>query len=114
MSEQEFHTWLKTCNLQESNSQYTLKKLALKTTHQGATKTIVLPLSIENNATITGTAAILEHFGQEFNIHVPMKRWFCHMMNVRSPLTLQLPEGTMNSCIHFKNTRRKWFFFKNT
>ena len=68
MSEQEFHTWLKTCNLQESNSQYKLKKSALKSTHQGASKTIVLPLSIENNATITGTAAILEHFGQEFNI----------------------------------------------
>ena len=68
MSEQEFHTWLKTCNLQESNSQYKLKKSALKRTHQGATKTIVLPLSIENIATITGTSAILEHFGQEFNI----------------------------------------------
>lgn len=35
---------------------------------QAPTKTIILPLSIENNATITGTAAVLEHFGQEFNI----------------------------------------------
>jgi hypothetical protein len=28
----------------------------------------VLPLSLENNATITGTASVLEEFGKEFNI----------------------------------------------
>ena len=69
MSEQEFHTWLKSQNLHESNSQqYKLQKKASKRTNKGQTKTIILPLSIENNATITGTAAVLEHFGQEFNI----------------------------------------------
>ena len=29
---------------------------------------LILPLSLENNATLTGTAAILEHFNNEFKI----------------------------------------------
>ena len=29
---------------------------------------LILPLSLENNATLTGTAAILEHFSNEFKI----------------------------------------------
>ncbi len=65
MTEPEFHAWLKTC-LQTSNINYKLQRSAPKSKHQAATQTIVLPLSLENNATITGTAAVLEHFGQEF------------------------------------------------
>lgn len=71
MSEREFHTWLKSQNQQDSNSQkymYKFQNTAPKRWTQAPTKTIILPLSIENNATITGTAAVLEHFGQEFNI----------------------------------------------
>lgn len=34
----------------------------------GQTETIILPLSLENNATLTGTAEILEEFGHEFGI----------------------------------------------
>ena len=69
MSEQEFNTWLKSLSLYNSRSQkYKLHKPALKEANKGPTKAIILPLSIENNATITGTAAVLEKFGKEFKI----------------------------------------------
>ena len=31
-------------------------------------ETLILPLSLENNATTTGTAAIAEQFGKEFGV----------------------------------------------
>ena len=69
MSEQEFQAWLKKQILSESHLQkYKLQKTLPRKKNEGPTKTIILPLSIENNATITGTAAVLEHFGQEFEI----------------------------------------------
>ena len=36
--------------------------------HCEKSKTLILPLSLENNATTTGTAAIIEEFGNEFGI----------------------------------------------
>ena len=69
MSEQEFQAWLKKQILSESHLQkYKLQKTLPRKKNEGPTKTIILPLSIENNATITGTAAVLEHYGQEFEI----------------------------------------------
>ena len=35
---------------------------------QGKSEFLLLPLSLENNATVTGTASILEQFGAEFGI----------------------------------------------
>ena len=37
------------------------------------TEVFVLPLSIEDNATITGTAAILDDFASEFNLPSSLK-----------------------------------------
>ena len=69
MSEHEFKTWLKKQDLSKSNlKKYKLKQPVPKKNNQGQSKTITLPLSIENNATITGTAAVLEHFGKEFGM----------------------------------------------
>ncbi|KAJ7374197.1 hypothetical protein OS493_007270 [Desmophyllum pertusum] len=69
MSEQEFQAWLKGQNLSESTLQkYKIQKTVPKEGNKAPTKTIILPLSIENNATITGIAAVLEQFGQEFKI----------------------------------------------
>ena len=36
--------------------------------HCSKSETLILPLSLENNATTTGTAAIIEHFGKEFGV----------------------------------------------
>lgn len=55
MSEQNFQAWLKKQNLSESHSQkYKLdvRKTAPRKKNEGPTKTIILPLSIENNVTI--------------------------------------------------------------
>lgn len=38
------------------------------------TDAFVLPLSLEDNATITGTSAILKDFESEFNLHSPFKK----------------------------------------
>ncbi len=73
MTEPRFNAWLKTC-LQESNIYYKFQRSAPKTKHQAATQTIVLPLYLENNTTITGTAAVLEHFGQEVAIPCDCKK----------------------------------------
>ena len=36
--------------------------------HCSKSETLILPLSLENNATTTGTAAIIEQFGKEFDV----------------------------------------------
>ena len=72
MTELEFMTWLKKQDLNAnslSNRKYVMNCFPTSTkSGTDCTKTLVLPLSLENNATITGTASVLEEFGKEFNI----------------------------------------------
>lgn len=71
MNEQEFNTWLKEKNENNDNSSehvYTFRSVAKKLQAQKSTKTLILPLSVENNATVNGTASVLGEFGQQFKI----------------------------------------------
>ena len=72
MTELEFTSWLKKQNLNTtsvSKKKYVLNcSSTLSESTTECTNTLVLPLSLENNATITGTASVLEEFGKEFNI----------------------------------------------
>lgn len=40
----------------------------MKTGRVHPTDTIILPLLIENNTTVVGTASVLEQFGEEFKV----------------------------------------------
>ncbi|CAB4033758.1 Hypothetical predicted protein [Paramuricea clavata] len=72
MTELEFTSWLKKQNL--NTTSVSKKKYVLNYSSTSSESTtectniLVLPLSLENNATITGTASVLEEFGKEFNI----------------------------------------------
>ena len=71
MNEQEFNTWLKEKNENDDNSSapvYTFRSVAKTRQAQESTKTLILPISLENNATVNGTASVLEEFGQQFKI----------------------------------------------
>ena len=59
MSEQEFNTWLKEKNENDDNLSapvYTFRSVAKTRQAQESTKTLILPISLENNATVNGTA----------------------------------------------------------
>ena len=71
MNEQEFNTWLKEKNENDDNSSepvYTFMSVPEKQQTQESTKTLILPITLENNATVSGTASVLEEFGQQFKI----------------------------------------------
>ncbi|XP_028412483.1 uncharacterized protein LOC114535317 [Dendronephthya gigantea] len=69
MDEKEFDHWLK--NFSKSTTDYgiVIPPLSIRP-NPNCTKseTLILPLSLEDNSTTTGTAAILEEFGKEFDI----------------------------------------------
>ena len=77
MNEDDLNSWLKEQDFTKvPKPKYNVKVLAdneLCTHRQMVkkTETVILPLSLENNATLTGTAEILEEFGQEFSIPCP-------------------------------------------
>ncbi|CAB4032915.1 ankyrin repeat domain-containing [Paramuricea clavata] len=74
MNKVEFNKWLVNSDLTKSRKRYKINVLEqdelLDTTH-GLRKTeaYVLPLSLEDNSTISGTAAILKEFESEFDLH---------------------------------------------
>lgn len=71
-SEKEFDDWLTKQNFSEKRKQeYDIRvpKLQMESNpHCEKSDTLILPLSLENNATTTGTAAIIEEFGKEFGV----------------------------------------------
>lgn len=72
MPEEEFVEWLSKQDLDEVHKQgkYVVQVPEMVKSH-GRTKksdVVILPLSLEDNPTITGTASILEEFGKEFDI----------------------------------------------
>lgn len=70
MKEKEFDAWLKECKDEQTVSKYQLNvpEIEREFPFQGKSEFLLLPLSLENNATVTGTASILEQFGEEFDI----------------------------------------------
>ena len=116
MSEQDFQAWLKKQNLSESHSQkYKLdvRKTAPRKKNEGPTKTIILPLSIENNATIQEQLQSLNILVKNLKFHVHIQKWFYPTMKFWRLLTLKLQESIMNSFICFRNIKMKWLSLRN-
>ena len=72
MDDQEFAEWLQKQDFrQKSTKAFDVKvpDMTIKSARNcSKSETLILPLSLENNATTTGTAAIVEQFGKEFGI----------------------------------------------
>ena len=74
MDGKEFDTWLmkdKSFNKADQGSKYDIclgKPNVQSSPHCSKSDTLILPLSLEDNATTTGTAAIIEEFGKEFSV----------------------------------------------
>ncbi len=72
MTEKEFNDWLTKQDFSKKRKQeYDIRvpKLQMQSSpHCEKSDTLILPLSLENNATTTGTAAIIEEFGKEFGV----------------------------------------------
>ena len=72
MNEKEFDQWLQEQDFSGSmTGEYdvVLPKQTISTNSNcQKSETLILPLSLENNATTTGTAAIIEEFGKEFGV----------------------------------------------
>lgn len=73
MTENDFEAWLTKQNQSSENHSLKYKidvqKTAPRMKNKRPAKTIIMPLSIENNATIARTAVVLERFGQENSMH---------------------------------------------
>ena len=74
MSETEFNKWISSSNFSKPKKRYKLnvpKVEEIMDTANNSRKTaaFVLPFSLEDNATITGTFAILKEFETEFKLH---------------------------------------------
>lgn len=114
VTSQEFQDWLKEQDFQGSYKTFRFKKPVQQNQGTKSTKTPILPLSLENNATITGTASILEEFGKEFQILGNHSKLVLHIMTSCKHLTLMLLESTMNSCTCFKSTKRRCTYLRNS
>lgn len=76
MNENEFNKWLSSINFEESGKSprpYILQEEPLSSVFNISssvtkTETLILPLSLEDNSTLPGTASIFETFGKEFSI----------------------------------------------
>ena len=72
MDDKEFNQWLQKQDFSKSTpSDYDIVLPMLTITSNSncqKSETLILPLSLEDNSTTTGTAAIIEEFGKEFGI----------------------------------------------
>ena len=72
MDDQEFAEWLQKQDFQQKPTKtydVNVPDMTIKTARNcSKSETLILPLSLENNATTTGTAAIVEQFGKEFGV----------------------------------------------
>jgi hypothetical protein len=106
MSEQEIHSWLEQANFKEEKQQRykitvpPVEEFCKKMQSTDKSDVINLPLSLEDNSTLTGTAAILDNFANEFTI----------------------PQGESSRYIEFNNTtkefdlksaRERYYFIKS-
>ncbi len=71
MSEHDFNDWLRDKMENDTvSSEYKFNTSSATRENQVTepTKTLLLPLSLENNASVSGTASVLEEFGRQFKI----------------------------------------------
>lgn len=76
MSENEFNVWLSSIDFEDygkSPRSYVIQEEPLSSlfdirSYANKTDTLILPLSLEDNSTLPGTASIFEAFGKEFSI----------------------------------------------
>jgi hypothetical protein len=73
MSESDSHDWLSKADLNKERNNIKIKVADIDTITDTSMSTVksnvhVLPLSLEDNSTLTGTAAILDQFSSEFNL----------------------------------------------
>lgn len=72
MDDKEFGQWLQHQDFKEKRQpafDMKIPQLSIQSRPQcSKSETLILPLSLENNATTTGTAAIIEQFGKEFGV----------------------------------------------
>ena len=78
MNEAEFNAWISSSDFSKPKKRYKLHVPQLEEiidmTHSSRkTTTYVLPLSLEDNATIAGTSAILQQFETEFGLYSSLK-----------------------------------------
>ena len=99
MSENKFNDWLSRADSGGGDSHFKIElpkpeKLLDDTASDLKAKMFILPLSLENNATTTGTAAILTEYANSFALTV--KRFF-HLMKKSNSLILRNPENILSS-----------------
>lgn len=71
MDESTFNSWLSSLDFEpdkQPKSVPPISSVLCLREHIKPTETLILPMSLENNSTIQGTASILEEFGKEFNL----------------------------------------------
>ena len=72
MDDQEFAEWLQKqdfCQKPTKTFHVKVPDTTIKSARNcSKSETLILPMSLENNATTTGTAAIVEQFGKEFGV----------------------------------------------
>ena len=73
MTEEEFVEWLNKQDLDQlkkNKGKYVIQVPVTAKAHgvDKKSEVVILPLSLEDNSTINGTASILEEFGKEFGI----------------------------------------------
>ena len=74
MSETEFNAWISASNFSKPKKRYkihvpTVEDIIDMTNNWRKTAAFVLPLSLEDNATIAGTSSILKEFETDFELH---------------------------------------------
>ena len=102
MSEKEFNGWLSRVDSDSDDSRFKIElpkpeKLPDDTASDLKAKMFILPLSFENNATTTGTAAFLTEFANSFDIPCTDSKRFFHLMKKPNSLTSRNPENILSS-----------------
>ena len=101
MSEKEFNDWLSRADIGGGDSHFKIElpkpeKLLDDTASDLKAKMFILPLSLENNATTTGTAAILTEYANSFDIPCTDSKTF-FPFNEETSLILRNPENILSS-----------------
>ena len=110
-SEKEFDDWLTKQNFSEKRKQeYDIRvpKLQMESNpHCEKSDTLILPLSLENNATTTGTAAIIEEFSKEFGVQCKHAREYLPFDDTNKVFNIEAARKHIYFSHQKKNIRRK-------
>ena len=110
MNEKEFDQWLQEQDFSRSmTGEYDVvlpKQTITTNSNCQKSETLILPLSLENNATTTGTAAIIEEFGKEFGVPCQHAKEYCTCLSIimEKHLILSPPVNTIDLSRLYKHT----------